>query len=142
MPVVIPSRITDGFVDMLRETRLQTVVVLHVNHARELDAGVRDAARRLRDAGATLLNQAVLLRGVNDNPGGVGAIVPVPLFSGDTALLPAHARPGRGRRPLRRARCPSRAIDAANCSASLPGYLVPRLVREVPGAASKTPLAI
>ncbi len=141
LPVVIPSRITDGFIDMVRKTRLQIVVVLHVNHHRELDTGVGDAARRLREAGATLLNQAVLLRGVNDDPG-VLAQLSQALFS--TGILPYYLHmldPVEGAAHFAVADDQARQL-MGQLNATLPGYLVPRLVREVPGAASKMPLAI
>src|SRR5690606_32519239 len=66
LPVVIPSRIDAPLLEWLTGTRLTPVVVLHVNHANELDADVAAAAGRLRERGVTLLNQAVLLAGIND----------------------------------------------------------------------------
>ena len=66
LPIVIPQRVTDNLVASLQDCRLPVVIVLHINHAQEIDSRVTIAVRRLRDSGATLLNQAVLLRGVND----------------------------------------------------------------------------
>jgi KamA family protein len=67
-PVVLPSRVDDGLLRWLRGLRWPLAIVLHVNHARELDDAVADALAGLAGTGARLLNQAVLLRGVNDSP--------------------------------------------------------------------------
>ncbi len=66
--VVLPERVDGNLVAWLGRSKLQKVVVLHVNHANEIDAEVEAALGRLRSTGATLLNQSVLLRGVNDSP--------------------------------------------------------------------------
>ncbi len=68
MPIVIPERVTDELVDLFRGTPLTPVFVVHVNHANEIDEQVAAALCKLSDAGIPLLNQAVLLRGVNDTP--------------------------------------------------------------------------
>lgn len=139
-PVVLPERVDDGLAGWLAETRLQTVVVVHANHARELDASVRDAFDRLRGAGATLLNQSVLLAGVNDS---VDALVELSEELFRAGALPYYLHlldPVQGAAhfdvPEERAR---RLVGEA--AARLPGYLVPRLVREVPGAPAKVPVA-
>lgn len=67
LPVVIPARITDKLCDLLSETRLQVLLVTHINHAQEIDDDLHDAMRKLKRMGVMLLNQSVLLRGVNDN---------------------------------------------------------------------------
>ncbi|MCU0719863.1 MAG: EF-P beta-lysylation protein EpmB [Pirellula sp.] len=67
MPVVIPQRVTSELCNILQQSRLAKWVVLHINHAHEIDGHVADAVRRLRQSGATVLNQAVLLKGVNDH---------------------------------------------------------------------------
>ena len=66
LPVVIPERVTPALLDWLRGTRLVPVLVIHANHPQELDQDVAAALARLADAGVPLLNQSVLLRGVND----------------------------------------------------------------------------
>lgn len=66
-PIGIPERIDDGFLDILRKTRLQVYFVLHSNHSSEIDEDVRTAVKRLMKEGAVVLNQAVLLKGVNDS---------------------------------------------------------------------------
>ncbi|MCU0711953.1 MAG: EF-P beta-lysylation protein EpmB, partial [Pirellula sp.] len=67
MPVVIPQRVTSELCNILQQSRLAKWVVLHINHAREIDGQVEAAVARLRQSGATVLNQAVLLKGVNDD---------------------------------------------------------------------------
>jgi len=118
---------------------LQRVVVLHANHANELDADVAAACVRLREAGATLLNQSVLLRGINDEADALAAlserlfacgVLPYYLHQLDRVRGTAHFEV-----PDARAR---ELVDSLR--ARLPGYLVPRLVRELPGAGAKTPV--
>ena len=66
LPVVIPDALCDELLAWLTGTRLTPVVVVHANHAAELDDSVAAALARLVDRGVVVLNQAVLLRGVND----------------------------------------------------------------------------
>lgn len=139
MPVVVPSRVDDALCTWLRRTRLQSVVVLHANHANELDDAVAAACRRLADTGATLLNQAVLLRGVNDSAA-AQARLSRRLFA--CGVLPYYLHlldPVRGAAhfdvPLESAR-----TLLSELASRLPGYLVPRVVREQPGRPGKTPV--
>jgi EF-P beta-lysylation protein EpmB len=139
-PIVLPSRVDDGLVAWLRGLRLPTVMVLHINHANEIDGDVRAACARLRAAGLTLLNQSVLLRGVNDS---VEVLADLSRALFDTGVTPYYLHlPDRVRGtahfdvPLADAR---KLVDGL--TARLSGYLVPRLVREVPGAASKVSAA-
>jgi EF-P beta-lysylation protein EpmB len=139
-PVVLPARVDDGLIGWLRGLRLPCVFVLHVNHANEIDADVRAACARLRATGVTLLNQSVLLRGVNDDVDTL-AILSRALF--DIGVTPYYLHlPDRVRGtahfdvPLPRAK-----ELLALLATRLSGYLVPRLVREVPGAASKVSAA-
>lgn len=139
LPVVIPDRVDDALLAWLDACRLQKVVVLHVNHAREIDEAVVSACRRLKEAGVTLLNQSVLLRGVNDDIETLRAlserlfeagVLPYYLHVLDPVAgawhfdVPDEEAVGlvEALRPL------------------LPGFLMPRLVREVPGESAKTPL--
>ena len=140
-PVVLPERVDDALLGWLAPLRLQKVVVLHANHAQELDASVADACIRLRDAGATLLNQSVLLRGVNDSVDALAAlsermfaigVLPYYLHQLDRVEGAAHFEVS-DRTAL--------ALHTA-LTARLPGYLVPRLVREVAGAAAKQPVEV
>ena len=139
-PVVLPSRVDDGLIAWLRGLRLPMVMVLHVNHANEIDGEVRAACARLRAAGATLLNQSVLLRGVNDDADTLADLSRALFDAGVTPYylhLPDHVR-GTAHFDVPDSR--ARELVAA-LTARLSGFLVPRLVREVPGAASKTAAA-
>ncbi|WP_089730167.1 EF-P beta-lysylation protein EpmB [Modicisalibacter muralis] len=139
LPVVIPDRVDGALLGWLSATRLQTVMVLHINHANEIDASVVDACARLRAAGATLLNQSVLLRGVNDSIDTLAelserlfaaGVLPYYLHVLDPVAGAAHFDV-----PDDEA---IRLVDALR--QRLAGFLLPRLVREVPGERSKTPL--
>ncbi len=136
LPIVLPSRVTDALAGILRSTRLACVVVVHANHPAELDAGVAAAAGRLAAARAVLLNQAVLLAGVNDSADVLAelserlvdlGVVPYYLHLLDRVRGTAHFEVGEERaREL---------LDALR--RRLPGYAVPRLAREVPGEPAK-----
>ena len=139
LPVVLPERIDDDFIGWLAGLPLQKVVVLHANHANELDASVDAACARLRGAGATVLNQSVLLRGINDDADTLAdlserlfaaGVLPYYLHQLDRVQGAAHFEVHDNR---------ALALMEA-LRALLPGYLVPRLVREVGGDASKRPL--
>jgi EF-P beta-lysylation protein EpmB len=139
LPVVLPERVDAPFLAWLEALPLQKVVVLHANHANEFDPGVDAACADLRRAGATLLNQSVLLRGINDQVETLSAlserlfaagVLPYYLHQLDRVQGSAHFE-----------------VDDARALAlvegvrrRLPGYLVPRLVREVAGDASNRPL--
>jgi len=139
MPVVLPSRVEDHLSAWLRACPLDTVIVLHANHPNELDGQVRQAVQRLTGAGVTLLNQSVLLRGVNDSKEAlIGlseglfamGVLPYYLHQLDPVAGASHFAV-----PPERARALLHALRA-----ELPGYLVPRLVREQPGLPYKLPL--
>jgi L-lysine 2,3-aminomutase len=139
LPVVLPARIDDALLGWLRSVPLGRVVVIHANHPNELDDEVAAACAKLAGAGATLLNQSVLLRGINDDADTLAAlsgrlfecgVLPYYLHQLDRVAGTAHFEVEDARAEALR--------DAL--SARLPGYLVPRLVREIAGAASKTPL--
>ncbi|KGE04863.1 EF-P beta-lysylation protein EpmB [Pseudohaliea rubra] len=140
LPVVIPDRVTAGLLDALDRDGLRTVLVLHANHGNEIDRAVQGACERLRGRGITLLNQAVLLAGVNDS---ADALAGLSDALWDAGVLPYYLHlldPVRGAAhfavPDDRAQ---RLVG--ELATRKPGYLVPRLVREVPGAASKRELA-
>ena len=139
LPVVLPERVDADLLGWLRALPWPVVVVVHANHAREFDATVDAAMARLREAGATLLNQAVLLRGVNDSldaladlceRGHAAGVLPYYLHQLDRVAGTAHFEIGDDE---------ARALHQA-LAARLPGYLVPRLVREIPGDPGKRPL--
>ena len=94
LPIMIPQRVTRTLVEMLAETRLQPILVVHANHANELDDAVFAALRRLSQAGIPLLNQAVLLAGVNDS---VAAQVALCTALVDHGVLPYYLHQLRSR---------------------------------------------
>jgi EF-P beta-lysylation protein EpmB len=139
LPVVLPERIDEAFCAWLAALPLQRVVVLHANHPNELDTSVGAACTRLREAGASLFNQSVLLRGVNDDAEVLTelserlfacGVLPYYLHQLDRVRGTAHFEVSDER---------ARAL-VGTLRARLPGYLVPRLVREVPGESAKHPL--
>src|SRR5690348_1194699 len=138
-PVVLPSRVDDGLIDWLRSLRLPMVFVLHVNHPNEIDVQLRSACERLRTSGVTLLNQSVLLRGVNDN---VEVLAELSRRLFDTGVLPYYLHVlDRVRGAAHFAVPDQEARELAGAlAARLSGYLVPRLVREVYGAPAKVTL--
>ena len=139
LPVVIPDRIDAALLDWLGKTRMQKVIVLHINHAQEIDGAVIDACARLKTAGATLLNQSVLLRGVNDS---VDALAELSERLFEAGVLPYYLHvldPVAGAAHFDVPDDQAREL-VAGLREVLPGFLVPRLVREIPGEGSKTPL--
>jgi EF-P beta-lysylation protein EpmB len=140
LPIVLPERVDEALLAWLRRGRLRKVMVVHANHANEIDGGVADALARLRAAGVTLLNQSVLLRGVNDSS---DALVQLSERLSECGVMPYYLHmldPVRGTAHFDVPQPEARALVRA-AAARLPGYLVPRLVRETAGAPSKTPLA-
>jgi EF-P beta-lysylation protein EpmB len=139
LPIVIPERVTDELLLCLRGLRLVPIVVVHANHAQELDATCGEALERLVDAGIPTLNQSVLLRGVNDDP---EALVRLCERLLELRVLPYYLHqldPVRGATHFHVGEERGREI-VAELRRRLPGYAVPRYVREVPGAGSKIPL--
>lgn len=139
LPVVLPRRVDTGLCAWLAGIPLQTVMVIHSNHPNELDSSVARAVADLRETGTVVLNQAVLLRGVNDDPGVLEAlgenlfaagVLPYYLHLLDRVRGAAHFNV-----PEARARAIYRELRSRAS-----GYLVPRLVREIPGAPYKTPI--
>jgi EF-P beta-lysylation protein EpmB len=138
-PVVLPSRVDDGLIHWLQRLPWPVVFVLHSNHANEIDHTVRDACTRLKKAGATLLNQTVLLKGINDN---VQTLADLSRALFDAGVLPYYLHvldrvTGAAHFDLPEQRAREIAGELASC---MPGYLVPRLVREVEGAPAKLTL--
>ena len=136
LPIVLPSRVTDPLVATLVRTRLACIVVVHANHPAELDATVAAAIARLSAAGVILLNQAVLLAGVNDSTAVLKELCERLV---DLGVVPYYLH------MLDRVQGTA-AFEADELSARnlheqlrslLPGYAVPRLAREVPGEPAK-----
>ncbi len=137
-PVVLPSRVDDGLVEWLRGIKLPTVVVIHANHPNEIDAEVRAACLRLRGAGVTVLNQSVLLAGVNDDVDTLKRLSAALVEAGVLPYylhLPDRVR-GTAHFDVEERRAQELIRQLGN---QVSGYLVPRLVREVPGAPAKMP---
>ena len=139
-PIMIPERVTDKLLSLFRGARTKIVVVVHCNHPNEIDTAVEKACQRLVGAGVILLNQSVLLSQVNDHADTlcelswklIGAsIMPYYVHLLDKVQGSSHFLVSDSR---------ARSIEQA-IKARLPGYLVPRFVREVPGHTSKQALA-
>ncbi|MDH5834145.1 EF-P beta-lysylation protein EpmB [Luteimonas kalidii] len=139
LPIVLPERVDDALAAWLSRLPWPVAVVVHANHANEFDSAVDAAMARLRATGASLLNQAVLLRGVNDSldaqaalseRGFAAGVLPYYLHQLDRVAGAAHFEVPDDQ---------ARALHAA-MRARLPGYLLPRLVREVAGEGSKRPM--
>lgn len=139
LPIVIPARITDALVTRFAQSRLQILLVNHINHAREIDDEFRAAMARLRQAGVTLLNQSVLLRGVN-NDAQTLADLSNALF--DAGVMPYYLHvldKVQGAAHFLVSDDEARAI-MRELLTLISGYMVPKLAREIGGEPSKTPL--
>lgn len=140
-PVVLPERVDDQLLDWLSRTRLAAIIVIHANHPNELNKPTIAALKRLSDTGATLLNQSVLLRGVNDDANALAelserlfdaGVLPYYLHLLDRVQGAAHFEVSEPR---------ARAIWRATAS-KLPGFLLPKLAREDAGRPNKTLLGM
>ncbi|CNK01762.1 EF-P beta-lysylation protein EpmB [Yersinia aldovae] len=139
LPVVIPARITANLCQRLSNSRLQVLMVTHINHANEIDQSLRNSMAQLKRAGVTLLNQSVLLRGVN-NDADVLAALSNALF--DAGILPYYIHvldKVQGAAHFMVDDDEARQLMKGLLS-RVSGYLVPRLTREIGGEPSKTPL--
>lgn len=139
LPVVLPSRVDEELLQWLASLPIKPVIVIHANHGNELDEEVGQALARLRAAGAPLLNQSVLLKGVNDD---LASLTELSEKLFDHGVLPYYLHvldrvAGTAHFDVEE----SKAVTLfTGLQAELPGYLVPRLVKEIQGEASKTPL--
>ncbi len=141
LPVVIPQRITLPLVDMLANSRLKPAVVLHINHANEIDETLVRAIEPLRQARIPLFNQSVLLKGVNDD---LGSLVKLSEQAFDHGIMPYYLHVLDKVQGAAHFDIPERKAVALikELAATLPGYLVPKLVREIAGEPNKTPLSL
>ncbi|OQQ07412.1 EF-P beta-lysylation protein EpmB [Vibrio splendidus] len=139
LPVVIPARVTDELCQLLAQTHLNVVMVSHINHANEINLELKKAFHKLKQSGVTLLNQGVMLKGVNNNANSLKELSEK-LF--DAGVLPYYMH----------------VLDKVQGAAhfyisdeeakhhfkglisEVSGYLVPKLTREIGGRSSKTPL--
>lgn len=138
-PVVLPERVTPALLDWLGGTRFQTLVVVHVNHANELDTPAGTALQALRGSGALLLNQAVLLAGVNDSVEALEQLGRALIAAGVLPYYLHQLDPVQGAAHFAVSDARAQAL-ITRLQAQASGYLIPRLVREIPGAPGKTPL--
>jgi EF-P beta-lysylation protein EpmB len=139
-PIILPSRVDDALLQLLADSQARVVMVVHANHPNELDVDVMARLAALRQAGVTMLNQSVLLGGVNDCAATLAqlserlfaaGVLPYYLHLLDPVAGAAHFNVDE-----------SRGIALVRAlRARLPGYLVPRLAREIPGQPGKTVLA-
>ncbi len=139
LPVVIPARVTPELVSLLKETRLQVIMVTHANHANEINQELTERLEALKQANVTLLNQAVLLKGVNDT-GDSQVALSEALF--DAGVLPYYLHvldKVQGAAHFFVSDQEAKTI-MADLISRVSGYLVPTLTREIGGRPSKTPL--
>ncbi len=139
MPIVVPQRITEHILDKLSQTRLNTVIVLHCNHANELTPSVHQALKALGGYGVTLLNQAVLLKKINND-----LTTQIELCEAlfDMQVIPYYLHlldPVQGAAHFDVSQ-EEGLLLYQQLLQHLPGYLVPKLVSEKAGEASKTPV--
>lgn len=141
LPIVLPDRVDDDLLGWLEKTRLTPIVVVHANHPNELDAECADSLRRLARTNSVLLNQSVLLRGVNDSAPILAElsrrlldcrVTPYYLHQLDRVHGAAHFEVPE----------PEGRAIVAELRRILPGYAVPRYVREMEGADSKVDIPI
>ncbi len=139
LPIVLPERVTPTLRRLLNNTRLTTVIVFHINHAQEIDESVALICQQLQQTGSQLLNQAVLLADVNDSVTSLCelseklsecGVLPYYLHQLDRVSGAAHFEVSDQHA--------KQLLDQLN--ARLPGYLVPKLVREIAGESSKSAL--
>lgn len=141
LPIVLPSRVTAELLNLLRDLRSQAIVVVHGNHANEIIGDCETALRSIVRAGVPVLNQSVLLAGVNDSVDALEllsrrlvnvGVMPYYLHQLDQVSGTAHFKVAT-----------SRGLELLDeLSSRLPGYAIPRYVQEIPGQTGKTPIRI
>ena len=141
LPVVIPERITSTFVDLLCKSRFLSTVVVHCNHPNEIDQSVINAFDLLRQSKIILLNQSVLLKDINDN---AETLIHLSERLFESGILPYYLNlldkvEGAWHFEVNEIKAKSLVLHLMK---RLPGYLVPKLVREIPGALSKIAVPI
>ncbi len=137
VPIVLPDRISDDLIKTLKYSAKQLIMVVHCNHANELNIEVASACEKMRQAGIMLLNQSVLLKDINDNVLQLAqlsekllrlGILPYYLHLLDKAAGTAHFEVSQS----------TAILLMRQLQAQLPGYLVPKLVKEEAGEVAKT----
>ena len=141
LPVVIPERVTDGLIAALAGTRLVPVVIIHANHPAELEGDCPAALRRLAAAGISIRNQAVLLRGVNDD---AEILIRLSLRLVELGIAPYYLHQlDRVRGAAHFEVLEARGLELVeDMRRRLPAEAVPRYVKEIPGARGKVPVGV
>ncbi|WP_371186932.1 EF-P beta-lysylation protein EpmB [Thalassotalea maritima] len=138
LPVVIPSRINEALIDMLSNSRLQTIMVLHINHPNEICDNLTKGVQRMKQANITVLNQSVLLAAVNDDAN-ILCELSEKLFA--AGIMPYYLHlldPVKGASHFHVSHERAKHIGQ-QMLATLPGFLMPKMVQELAQEASKTP---
>ncbi|CAH0524446.1 EF-P beta-lysylation protein EpmB [Vibrio hippocampi] len=139
LPVVIPQRITEELVQLFAQTRLNVVLVTHINHANEVNRELAASIDKLKEVGVTVLNQGVLLKGVNDD---VESQIELSHTLFNSGILPYYLHvldKVQGAAHFYVSDQQAKAIMQGLLE-RVSGYLVPKLTREEGGRKSKTPL--
>lgn len=137
MPIVMPERVTDELVQAITHSQFKTIMIVHCNHPQEINDDVKNAMHKLKQAGVILMNQSVLLEGVNDN---TDTLVQLSEALFDIGIQPYYLHlldKVEGAAHFDLAREEALRLHAA-ITGRLPGYLVPKLVVEEPGEPAKT----
>ncbi|MEQ1106153.1 EF-P beta-lysylation protein EpmB [Acinetobacter ursingii] len=139
VPIVIPNRVDEELISLLKNSRLRIIVVVHSNHASELDDYTCSKLAALSFGQITVLNQAVLLKGVNDN---AQTLIHLSHRLFEARVMPYYLHVLDKVKGAQHFDVVSSEIDCIyqEVLANLPGYLVPKLVREIAGEKNKTPL--
>lgn len=139
LPVVIPARISREFLKMIRQTRFNIVMVYHINHPNEIIPAIKQGVMQLKQQHITVLNQSVLLKGVNDSAKCLKALS-LKLF--DAGILPYYVNmldPIQGASHFSLPLADAQQLQQ-ELRACLPGYLVPKFVQEIPHQPNKIPV--
>jgi EF-P beta-lysylation protein EpmB len=139
MPIVLPERICDEFLQWIKESPLKIILVTHSNHPNEINEDVKMAMQKLQEAKVTLLNQSVLLKKINDD---AKTLIHLSEALFEAGILPYYLHvldKVQGSAHFDMAREKAFTLHQ-EMSACLPGFLVPKLVCEQPGAQAKTPI--
>ncbi|HEY3488275.1 MAG TPA: EF-P beta-lysylation protein EpmB, partial [Gammaproteobacteria bacterium] len=141
LPVVLPGRIDAGLLDTLARFRFRFIHVIHANHPREIDDAVAKAVSRLLNTGAPVLNQSVLLKGINDS---APTLIELSQKLIDIGVMPYYLHLlDRVQGAYHFETDTAKAIELLQIlQQRLPGYMVPKLVREEKGKPGKTSISI
>ncbi len=137
LPIVIPDRLTEQLSRLLNSSRLTTTLVIHANHANEIDLKTGRLLQQLVQSGTNVLNQSVLLKGINDS---VSVLSDLSRQLSHYQILPYYLHlldPVEGAAHFDCNKTQARQI-MQELRAQLPGYLVPRLAMEEPNQPYKT----